>query len=71
MKTKSSSLLPSLPSVHSNRSRRAPAAEFPDNPDYKSRLAALLKLQSQHFEKKDGAGPADGTDTKSPEKTRQ
>jgi serine/threonine protein kinase len=34
---------------------RALAAEFPDNADYKSRLAALLKLQSDHFgQKNDG-----------------
>lgn len=28
---------------------RALAAEFPDNAEYKSRLAALLKLQAEHF----------------------
>ena len=32
---------------------RALAAEFPDDEDYKSRLADLLKLQAQHFGPKD------------------
>jgi hypothetical protein len=36
---------------------RALPAEFPDNTDYKSRLAALLQLQTQHFGQEKGAPP--------------
>jgi len=41
---------------------RALAAKFPDNPDYKSRLDALLKLQAQHFSQKTQPDPAQSSE---------
>jgi hypothetical protein len=47
---------------------RGLASQFPDNPDYKSRLTALEKLQAQHFGKMPEVGTADGSNIKASEK---